>query len=972
MVLLLFFCSGATALIYEVVWSKYLTLLLGSTVQAQTVVLAVFMGGLALGNRCFGGLADRTGEPLAAYGRIEIAIGLYAFFFNHFHSLADTVFRSLGTGRLDQPHLLLVMKAVLSVGLLIGPTVLMGGTLPLLASWLQRQSAQDAGRWSARFYSVNSLGAVSGSFAAGFLLINNLGMISSLQLTAIANVFIGLAAIAISRQTTLPISEPKPSVSKPAPSTRSPFATGCALVAVTGGVSMGLEVLSARSLALIFGASLQSFAIVLMAFILGIGLGSSVIASARWRSIRADHATIGLLFAAASVIGILVLGITQWVELYTLAKNGLAQSAMGYRYYQLLTAGMSLVVLGIPAALLGAVVPLWIRHAGADSGALGGDVGRLLTWNTVGAVVGTLVTGFVLMPLAGLRGSFFVLAVLICLVGLATAMQRRRTVAALAMASLGVALAALGVTTGEGWRDILSSGIFRIRGTDVDPKHIRELRKSLKIVFYEDAADATVSVERGDGVKMQNQTTLRINGKADATTKGDLSTQYLLGHLPMLARPDSKEIFVLGFGSGITAGALLGHPIDSLTIAENCEPVIRAAPFFYPLNRGVWSNKVTRVVNEDARTVLKLGGKKYDVIISEPSNPWMIGVGSVFSREFYELAAANLKDDGIMTQWFHAYEMNDGIVSLVLRTFSRVFPNMEIWDTQQGDLVILGSKKAWKSDPEVYRKVFEREAPRADLVQIGLRSPESVWARQLASQRTAFAVAGDGAVQSDEFPVLEYQAPRAFFIGAHSYLLLLFDERTWQSELATPAKQSALRGLAPESVQSAFTEYLSVNGDLSRYIRWRFPTNGVSLEQDLFAGNQQLPCIFRPKETVRFKLEIPPNADPVHRGLLEAEHALRSKPEDWRTALVSMAALIEQVPKKRPDGAAETWSVMYFINVAARTALGNGETQLAGKLIRLGLERDSTVGHLRYLARVFEREAQGSKSPAQSLSSQPR
>src|SRR6266545_749307 len=158
----LFFCSGATALVYEVVWSKYLTLMFGSTVRAQTVVLAAFMGGLALGNRLFGARADRAPQPLAIYGYVEVAIGLYAFCFNWFYQLADTLFIRLGTDQLDHRGWLLLLKGALSAGLLMGPTILMGGTLPLLAAWLQRRSA-DAGRWSARFYSINSLGAVFGS-----------------------------------------------------------------------------------------------------------------------------------------------------------------------------------------------------------------------------------------------------------------------------------------------------------------------------------------------------------------------------------------------------------------------------------------------------------------------------------------------------------------------------------------------------------------------------------------------------------------------------------------------------------------------------------------------------------------------------------------------------------------------------------------------------------------------------------------
>src|SRR5262249_2501 len=153
-------------------------------------------------------------------------------------------------------------------------------------------------------------------------------------------------------------------------------------------------------------------------------------------------------------------------------------------------------------------------------------------------------------------------------------------------------------------------------------------------------------------------------------TKEDQPTQLLLAHLPMVMRPESKEVFVLGFASGISCAAFLAHPIDHLTVAENCPPVIRAAEFFSSWNRGVLTNPVARILREDGRTVLKLSPpEKYDVIMSEPSNPWFASIGSIFSVEFYQLAASRLKPGGLMVQWFHVYEMHDGIVDLVIRTF---------------------------------------------------------------------------------------------------------------------------------------------------------------------------------------------------------------------------------------------------------------------------------------------------------------
>src|SRR5882724_9807703 len=199
MILFLFFCSGATALVYEVVWSKYLSLIFGSTIYAQTIVLAVFMGGLALGNRLVGARSDLLQKPLAAYGCLEIIIGLYAFCFSWIYQGADRLFVAAGSRLIEHTAWLMLLKAVLSIGVLLLPTVLMGGTLPLLAAWLQKQS-DDAGRWSARFYSTNSLGAVFGAWVAGFILIRSVGLVSTLQMTALANVLVGFTAVGLGRR----------------------------------------------------------------------------------------------------------------------------------------------------------------------------------------------------------------------------------------------------------------------------------------------------------------------------------------------------------------------------------------------------------------------------------------------------------------------------------------------------------------------------------------------------------------------------------------------------------------------------------------------------------------------------------------------------------------------------------------------------------------------------------------------------
>ena len=815
LVLALFFFSGATALVYEVVWSKFLSQMFGSTIYAQTAVLAAFMGGLALGNKFFGRWADRALRPVRAYGVLEIAIGLYAFLFPLLDRAADHLFVAVGTGLVEHAGMLLALKAVLAAALLLGPTILMGGTLPLMAAWLQK-STEDAGRRSARFYSVNSLGAVCGSALAGFYLVQHFGMIATLYITATVNIVIGLAAMWVGRDQRTEIRDQTSDLRPPTSDFRPPTSglwPGL-IVAITGAVSMGLELLASRSLALIFGSSLQSFAVVLVAFILGIGLGSAWIASPGRRIRSNEGVIVVLLCLAAGWVAFLVLNIESWVDFYRIARTGLARTPAGYAYHQLLTVGIAMVVLGVPAACIGAVLPLMIRSVSGEGKLLGERVGALLTWNTLGCVAGTLFTGFYLMPTLGLRNAFGALALTLAVIAVVIAWRHQmRFGLAGALVACGLTLA-LFVQGDDGWRSVLSSGVFRLWETKFDPNIMPGRKEHIKVIFYEDGPDATVSIEQLDGFDVPAHRGLRINAKMEAgTSADDLRTQVLCAHLPMLAKPDAKDVFVLGLASGMTAMAPLGYPIDRLDVAENCEPVITASHYFDDWNRDVLKDPRTKLWREDGRTVLKLRPQMYDVIITQPSNPWFVGTGSVFSKEYYEATASRLKPGGIVAQWVQLYETQDEIVELVLRTFGSVFPYMEIWDTGTGDMVLLGALQPWQTGPEVFSKGFAIERVRRDMEMIDIHSPESLLVRQVASQQTAFAIAGPGLIQSDRRPVLEYIAPRAFYLGVGAQGLNAYDERTRQQLLAPKEKRAILRSIPVAESQLAFDGLSTINSE---------------------------------------------------------------------------------------------------------------------------------------------------------------
>jgi len=764
-------------------------------------------------------------------------------------------------------------------------------------------------------------------------------------LAAFANLAVAMIAVGVSRQEG--DLEAKPAVvssQKPI----LPPRLALILVAVTGGVSMGLEVLASRAVALIVGGSLQSFAIVLMAFIMGIGLGAAAVASPRFSKWGNQRTMYALMLAGAAVIGIFIWRVVDWAIFYSTARSALASSDAGYVLHQFLVAVMAILALGIPAALLGAVLPMAIRAGGASGESLGNQVGRLLTWNTAGAVIGVLLTGFVLMPTIGLRASFLVLALALGVIGTVGAWRSGSTRLAMGGGGVLVGLLLVFSLSGEGWRLVLGSGIYRWRGRQLTHEVVKLRQDNTKILFYKDAPDATVAVETAIVPETGGeQILLRINGKADASSYGDLSTQYLLGHLPMLAKPDSKDVFILGFGGGITAGAVLGHPINSLTLAENCGPVIEAAKFFEEWNRGALTNARTTLRREDARTVLKLSDKKYDVIISEPSNPWVVGIGSVFSQQFYQLCESRLNEDGIMAQWFHIYEMHDGIVDLVVSTFSSVFPNLEIWDTQSGDIVLLGSKKPWESSPAVFQKVFERQQPREDLEKIGILTPVSALARQMASQRTSYAVRTGTAIQSDEFPVLEYTAPQAFFVGKNAERIFLFDERTRQSTLAPEIKQRTLRALPDVMFHAVFKDYGTANDALFDYAKWRARHVPPGAAHPVYDADPNLPVIFRPADSYVAST----NPGTVQEKLSALEVELLKNSDKAGHAIHEMKKLLESEPVETKKQ--RTWKPASFAASAARFCIARGKLEEATKLIDLGLKFDAKDSEILYLQRLI-------------------
>jgi spermidine synthase/tetratricopeptide (TPR) repeat protein len=331
---------------------------------------------------------------------------------------------------------------------------------------------------------------------------------------------------------------------------------------------------------------------------------------------------------------------------------------------------------------------------------------------------------------------------------------------------------------------LLSSGQFRNRQSAQYRSYDNYRRNVQKqsLLFYQDDKDATVTVVKGrDG-----DVFLKVNGKTDALSRGDLPTQLLLAHVPLLLNPDAKQVLVVGLGSGITAGSALRYPVERLDLVEISAGVVEAAHFFKDHNYNVLQDPRLHLHLEDANTFLRLSSRRYDVIISEPSNPWIVGIGNLFSVEFYREAQRHLNEGGLLAQWFHTYEMDDDTLRLILRTFASVFEHVTLWKTLSEDILILGSSAPIDLNFSRVSERFALEQVREDLQRIEITSLPTLLSLQIASDTTVRKMAGRGRLNEDSYPILEYQAPKAFFLGSVAGVIRSHDERE------VPAEGSAL------------------------------------------------------------------------------------------------------------------------------------------------------------------------------------
>lgn len=776
---LVFAASGAAALIYEVAWTRLLTLQLGHGIAAASTVLAAFMGGLAVGSALGGRWGSRMDgvTALRVYAGLELAIAGLALILPFELRALDPLLASAyadGAGGATFGFL----RLLTSLLLLSLPAAAMGATFPIAARWFV-QSAGAAAREAGSLYAANTIGAALGALMAGFVLLPFLGLLGATMVAVGLNVVAAAGAVVIagreartSKASPTTGEAPSPASKAGPPRRRAPsravraggarviavapqIVVAAAALGISGFASLTLQVVWTRLLALILGPTTYAFSLIVSVFIAGLAVGAAIAARLAPR-VRQPLAalsvclalSVGLAAASASLIDRGLLTIAEVV----------AQPNVTFRDVLTRQALLALALLAPMTIAFGAAFPFAVSAATRRDDTIAADLGIIYAVNTAGAIAGALLAGFVLIPSFGLHGTLRVVTVIGAVGALAVLLAGRTTgPPRLASAVLSVAVLALGILLPEWDRLLLSSGAYKYAGVLQGPDPRTALTAG-ELLYYREGASGTVAVRRNGGT-----TSLAIDGKVDASNAGDMLTQRLLAHVPLLLHPEPKRVAILGLGSGVTLGSALTHPLERADVLEISPQVVEASRYFDAENHRALDDPRTRLIVGDGRTHLMYTREQYDVIVSEPSNPWMAGIASLFTKEFFEAAKARLTPGGILCQWAHTYDISTRDLQSIVATFVSVFPDGTLWLVGDGDVLLIGSNTPLVPRLAGVAAAWQRPGVAADLASVGARTPHHVLSMFVAHGATLAEWSAGAPLQSDNRAALEFSGPQSVF-----------------------------------------------------------------------------------------------------------------------------------------------------------------------------------------------------------------
>lgn len=751
---LLFLLSGAVGLVYEIVWVKLLSLQFGNSAWAQATVIAAFMAGLSVGSWWGGRKADLFKNPLKIYGWLEIGIALYGplslLIFNNLHILIGPLYRALE----GQGSSFVLVQFLLVFLILIVPTIFMGASLPVLVVGFSRKGRFE--NLVGLLYGINTVGAALGVVLAGFVLLPQFGIRETVLIACLAGLFIGGIAwcLGTNARFFVPAQE-KAEMENESLVVGFVWHPIFLAVFISGGTGMLYEISWSRLLAPVVGSSIYAFSIMLATFLVGIGLGG-ILVSKQWISVKNYPSSLGFLIAFTSLTaGTSLFVVNHLPAAYLRLAEWVHPHVTLFFFAQAALAG-SLMIL--PTLAMGAALPLAVAGFGLQTGRKGRALGSLYALNTAGSILGSLSTGFVLLPLLGVRDTILVGVVL----GFMTAsilffqdspFLRNNRFLWIVMGGT-LSLLALVFTPNTDLRH-LHVGKFR---SILQEGQDRTLRAA-DLLFAKEGPTSTVTVYRDT-----TDTYLKVNGKTDATMNGDLLTQYMLGHLPLFLAAKVETACIIGLGSGATVRAVAAHPVSVIDVIEIEPAVAQASRYFEPINDAVLTDPRVRLHYEDGRTFLQYRPDRYDAIISEPSNPWIAGVSSLFSREFYRVVQKRLSPNGVFCQWIQCYELSSETLNGMLRTLHESFSHVMIF-RNGGDFICVASREPFEAQGDKIKKRFEEPAVQSTLNRIKISNPFELLVSYYASFPEDEALFPSGKVNTDNNLWLEYRAPIEMHLG---------------------------------------------------------------------------------------------------------------------------------------------------------------------------------------------------------------
>lgn len=706
-VALLLFGSGCAALVYQTAWQRLFQLTFGASTAASAAVLAIFLGGLGLGGILFGRRVERSEKPLLFYAHLELGIAVWAALTPLLRSGVHHLYLALGGSAALGMIGATVVRLVLAA-LVIGPAaVLMGGTLPAAARAVVTDS--DAGRRGlAELYALNTVGAVAGSLVGPLALFGIFGTELTLWTFVCVNLLVAVVARAVGRDAAPVAVAPVTASSDDdagAPAAKRTLAWTYATAALAGFGFLSLELVWFRILSPILGGSSVTFGLILATALLGIGVGGLLYA------IRPEHRPVSVELVATTLAleAVCVILPFVWGDDLALVAAHLRQMVnLGHGY---LLGGWFAVALAVvfPASVVsGYQFPALFALLGRGRSGIGRHVGQAYAWNTLGTLSGSLLTGFVLLPTLGAVGTWrfaALLFALLALVGAALAFQTSKSVSRVAVPVL-IALVAFALSAKSGPGAVFRHspvGAGRMELAEFTPNQVIELCRQTEdmVVWERDGVESSVGIDVLNGVAFV------VNGKSDGAVVDDKNTQTFLGLIPAAIHPSPKRAFVIGLGTGMTAGLLARAPgIERVDVAELEPSVVEVARRAAAANGDVLGNRRVNVLFGDGRELLLTSTKSYDLIVSEPSNPYRAGVAALFTREYYEAGRARLARGGLFAQWMQSYETDAATISMVLRTLRSVFPHVSVWSPGGSDLVLVGSASPQVIDVDRLREVL--------------------------------------------------------------------------------------------------------------------------------------------------------------------------------------------------------------------------------------------------------------------------